>query len=354
MRTTHIRPHTAPASPDRPGTSYSTRSTIRQVEPSPDSVSDVASDRYADNTVPTLEPSFEPFPPFDISRPEDNTAHGQFYAHAPSTDPSTGAEIGIRALRRGGTPSGRTSPNKSRSSSPQKSRSQSPRKHMVCTPTLPAHQESPSSAYSVDAFERWGAPDTPSPIPLEQQSDMYAPLKIHRPSAESRKERAPVTDPGTHSRIADYMRKLQTQQGCGTAITREEEQGSEQGAKPNRRDVAPIPHIIQAMAQPGSPISTQRETLREKEREQVRHTSASRRSETSNTSVASRHSIFSTPGRDEMERKKPIIEEDEGPFAKATNMRDLEQRRRTVSEATRESGGNEGRKRLCGLRCVIM
>ncbi|KAJ8117540.1 hypothetical protein OPT61_g1290 [Boeremia exigua] len=355
MRATHIRPHTAPASPDRPGTAYSTRSTIRQVEPSPDSlIADVADDPLSG---PGL--SFEPFPPFDLSKSGDTVASHELYTHVHSTGPTTGTEAETGALRRGGTPSGRTSPQKSRSCSPRKSRSQSPRKHMVRTPTLPAHQESPSSSYSAIDSEKWDAPDTPSPIPPEQQRDVYAPLRVHRPFMEPGSEREPVVHHGTHTRIADYMRKLQTQPGCAPVSAIEGERENSQRTEPVKKVVAPIPHIIQAMAQPSNAFETlspysaaRREAAGEKE--PARHTSASRRSETSGTSVASRHSIFSTPGRDEMERKKPIVEEDEGPFAKAANMQDLEQRRRTVSEGTKVSEENDGKKRFCGLRCAVM
>ncbi|KAH6633723.1 hypothetical protein C7974DRAFT_412697 [Boeremia exigua] len=352
MRATHIRPRNARASPERPGTACSTRSTIRRVEPSPDSRDDALANSYAASETPAPGLTFEPFPPFEVSGSDNTVLNDEPYAYVSNTDPTASVE---GALRRGGTPSGRTSPRKSRSCSPQKSRSQSPRKHLVRTPTLPAHQESPSSAYSASDSEKWEAPDTPSPVSRQQQKDLYAPLKVQKPFAENgRIESGPGH--GTHARIAEYMRKLQNTRSGGTAEGAGEHVPT---SEPIQRVGAPVPHIVQAMAQPSrasvmlSPFSAAQRQA-QNDREPARHTDASRRSEASGASVASRHSIFSTPGRDEMERKKPIVEEDEGPFAKATNMQDLERKRRRVSEATEESGENEERRRFCGIRCVVM
>ncbi|KAJ4986195.1 hypothetical protein SVAN01_08348 [Stagonosporopsis vannaccii] len=374
MRATHIRPRNAPASPDRPGTAYSTRSTIRQVEPSPESLSDAFTKGFADSGTPAPEPSFEPFPHFSPSRAADTVADDARYTHIPSTEPNADAEAEAEveeeteaqaqaqpgALRRGGTPSGRTSPRKSGSSSPQKSRSQSPRKHMVRTPTLPAHQESPSSTYSASNSEKWDAPDTPSPVSREQQRQVYAPLRVHRPFASANDAGEPVLGHRTHARIADYTRKMQMQmqQRSGSVKASDPERGTTQRTGAVQRVVAPLPHIVQAMAPPNrasetlSPFSAvQRHT--QLGQEPARHTSVSRRSEASGASVASKHSIFSTPGRDEMERKKPIVEEDEGPFAKAKNVQDLERKRRTVSEGTRD-GAEEDKKKFCGMKCLVM
>ncbi|KAF1924007.1 uncharacterized protein M421DRAFT_9155 [Didymella exigua CBS 183.55] len=334
MRATHIRPRTAPASPERPGTAVSTRSTIRQVQPSPDSLINAFANGFADGGTPgpdrAPEPSFEPFPPFNSAEKED-TADDDHGTHIPSTEPT----LPNVTLRRGG------SPRKSRSYSPQKSRSESPRKHMVRTPILPVHQESPSSSYSA---ERWEVPDTPSPVTREQHKQAYAPLQVRRPIAEANREGEPAGGQGTQARIADYVRKAKKQQrGEKSKSSDAGPSRDAEGSEPTNRVVPALPHIVSAMAQPSdtrqtlSPFSVaQRRAQTNMEKGPARHTSVSRRSEASGASVASRHSIFSTPGRDEMERKKPIIEEDEGPFAKAMSVRDLEQSRRRVREGTRD------------------
>jgi hypothetical protein len=162
----------------------------------------------------------------------------------------------------------------------------------------------------------------------------------------------PTVSHGTHVRIADYMRKMK-----GARMARSLSPTKEQrkphvpepmagAAEPSRSHIV---HAMQEQTDAGSGVVGNTSPRKEP----TRHTSVSRRSETSGASVASKHSIFSTPGRDELERKKPIVEEDEGPFAKATNMQDLEQRRRKVSETTKDEGDKET-KRMCGLKCVVM
>jgi hypothetical protein len=68
-------------------------------------------------------------------------------------------------------------------------------------------------------------------------------------------------------------------------------------------------------------------------------------------SAASKHSIFSTPGRDELERKKAAIENDEGPFARAKSMIDLGEERRRVSGG---DGGEKDKRRCCWVGCAVM
>jgi len=64
----------------------------------------------------------------------------------------------------------------------------------------------------------------------------------------------------------------------------------------------------------------------------ARHVSPSEGSCVSGGTATSKRSVFSTPGRDELERKKAIVETDDGPFAKAVSMADLNERRRVVSD----------------------
>ncbi|KAH7070490.1 hypothetical protein BKA63DRAFT_579086 [Paraphoma chrysanthemicola] len=79
-------------------------------------------------------------------------------------------------------------------------------------------------------------------------------------------------------------------------------------------------------------------------------------SKVSALSATSKNSIFSTPGRDEMERKKALVEWDEGPFARAQSVMDLDEERRRISSGGGGEGG-KGRKGRglhvkCG--CVVM
>lgn len=162
---------------------------------------------------------------------------------------------------------------------------------------------------------------------------------------------------GTHVRIADYMRKMKDPRG-GRSLSPKKDVKKMPVPEGVTRSVGPTaPYIVQAMAQPldqSQTLSPFSAAQKQAGKEPARHTSVSRRSEASGASVASKHSIFSTPGRDEMERKKPIVEEDEGPFAKATNVQDLEQRRRRVSEAEKDEGDGGRKGRFCGMKCVLM
>lgn len=72
-------------------------------------------------------------------------------------------------------------------------------------------------------------------------------------------------------------------------------------------------------------------------------------------STASKNSIFSTPGRDEMERKKALVEIDEGPFARVQSMMDLDVERRRVSGKEERPEEEKSRKGVfVGCGCVVM
>lgn len=67
-------------------------------------------------------------------------------------------------------------------------------------------------------------------------------------------------------------------------------------------------------------------------------------------------STFSTPGRDEMERKKGgarAWDGDDGPFGHVKGVKDLEQSRRRISEGSRKGKGAANEK-WCRCRCAIM
>lgn len=354
MQATHVRPRTAPASPDRPSTAYSTRSTIRQVDPSPESLRDAFAQGFADTGTLAPPPSFEPFPrssPPSLTR-NNNEEHWPL-THIPSTEPASPIEAAPGNLRRSGTPSDRSSPRKSRSCSPQKCRYASPRKQLLRTPTLSAHQESPGSAYS--DLKKLDALDTPSPVSRQQKKEAYTPLQVRRLFEELNSEGEPATG---QTRVADYMHKVKTQQPSFILTPTGTPPEKIEAPQPVKRTVTPVAHIVQAMAeahtvlQDGESSSSRQGQLQI--REPNRQTSASRRSETSGASVASRHTVFSTPGRDEMERKKPIVEEDEGPFGRVKSVKELEADRRKVSGRTTDDVEKGDGKRLCGMRCAVM
>jgi hypothetical protein len=81
----------------------------------------------------------------------------------------------------------------------------------------------------------------------------------------------------------------------------------------------------------------------------ARHISISGTSNVSGGTAISKKSIFSTPGRDELERKRALVEADEGPFARVVSVADLNESRRVISgEMTMktEGGGKGVRERM--------
>ena len=160
----------------------------------------------------------------------------------------------------------------------------------------------------------------------------YAPLQVRRPFAGQGGKNGDRTEGhGTHVRIADYMRGMKTQRINRSSLPRRDQEKSGNLVALN--------------------LSIPKQSTGKDPERQV---SVSRRSEASGASVTSKHSIFSTPGRDEMERKKPVVEEDEGPFAKATSMQDLERTRRRVCEAEKRSDGGCMKGRMCSRGCIVM
>jgi hypothetical protein len=216
------------------------------------------------------------------------------------------------------------------------------------------HQEYPNSNYSDP--EKLDAPDTPSPVSRQQKKDAYTPLQVRRLFEELNSEGEPAAG---HTRVADYMRQVKMQQPSFILTPTGTPPEKIEAPQPVKRIATPVAHIVQAIAeahtvaQDGESSSSRQEQL-QISREPNRQTSASRRSQASGRSVASRHTVFSTPGRDEMERKKPIVEEDEGPFARAKSVKELEVDRRVVSGGTTDGVEKGDGKRLCGMRCAVM
>jgi hypothetical protein len=81
----------------------------------------------------------------------------------------------------------------------------------------------------------------------------------------------------------------------------------------------------------------------------ARHISISGTSNISGGTATSKKSVFSTPGRDELERKKALVEADEGPFARVVSVADLNASRRVISgemPMETEGGGKGVRERM--------
>ncbi|KAH7402341.1 hypothetical protein DE146DRAFT_631571 [Phaeosphaeria sp. MPI-PUGE-AT-0046c] len=306
---THFRPRppSAPTFPVRPSTAHST---IRAVTPSP---------------------------PHDLPRPKsahaiaspDFTAFAHYVLHADNsrvfnnTPPTTGCRSGM--LHRSGARTSRSlSPEKSKvrvkTRSPKKAR---PMSSASVLQTRDEGKEKGAIAEEDDSAstdsEDFVCPDTPTPITLEQKRRAYIPLGSKRPTPRPVSLPPPLFSTNTPP----------TSPSCAAP---------------------PIPH-----KSPRRPPSAR--------------LSISATSHITTASAASAHSIFSTPGRDELERKKALVEADDGPFGRAISVADLAAERRRVSGGTskRKDGRREGegghgerekKRRGCmdcgGVGCVVM
>jgi hypothetical protein len=227
-------------------------------------------------------------------------------------------------LRRGGATSGRSSPVKSRSRSPKKRPFSTP-------PGLSSYQESPVRKDSVDDQEQEQAmqmdqqqqepateedsdsdadgneaeaPDTPTPMTRAQKRQAYTPLRVATTTAAaSELSFLPPAPPAMSPTPAP-------------AVAR----------KPNG-----VTHVVS------------------------NRISASGASNMTAMSTASKNSIFSTPGRDEMERKKALVEVDEGPFARVQSMMDLDEERKRISSGQMEVKEEKKKERgRFGCGCMVM
>lgn len=364
------RPETARTiSPARPSTA---RSTIRAITPSPPGSLDDAP-RLQLTAPPVLtHHDLQPEPQkADCGRPKSEYERGKSSAEHMTNSRYDFGFMGSSfdspgtGMRRGGTASGRSSPVKKRA------RSHSPLKRPFPSPVLPAakvpasqEQHAAVSTWhstteddieeETDGFEQDG-PETPTPMSREQRSRAYTPLGVPAPLFSTRH--------GKRKHGVDDERETPSLQGPLTYVrqhkhTRSQPTSSDRNFKSHGRDM-----ISAARIQERVPDSTYAQTTPPVKSPSAldprRHASTSARSNVSGGTVTSKHSVFSTPGRDELERKKATIEIDEGPFARAVSVQDLDARRRQVSALSEEihyDKEKRRRKRDCGIggRCSVM
>lgn len=338
---THFHPRPASerqSSPVRPSTAHST---IRAVTPSPTVSLNEALRSDLAHLSSTGRPYSEIIPHIPATEPfatDVKTAETKVFDDTPVKAASPG-------LQHGGATPGRSSPAKLRS------RSHSPMKKPYYPPTaLDIHQESQELAHHHDPgheqetddtatveTKEHDCPDTPTPMTQAQKRQAYTPLGATPPTPSFLDEQA-QSPAQRHPSIPH--------------------RASPPHVHSSERTYKPRPNILTAQAK-------SREYHDHSLPQPVplhagRHVSVSAQSNVSGGTVASRRSVFSTPGRDELERKKALVEVDEGPFARATSVKDLDRRRRRVSivEGVEERGDwrKRGQGRSCGLRrgCAVM
>ncbi|KAJ4361794.1 hypothetical protein N0V83_010735 [Neocucurbitaria cava] len=349
---THFRPRPPTATPSSPTRPSTARSTVRAVTPSPsDSFNKVFRMQFPSSPMhgKLKSESYAPVHNEDFSGSNhskiDEEEVGRYILGA--------NDVLGPGLQRGGLASGRSSPMKARS------RSQSPKKRPYSTPTelrrrpdLSAQHRDPREELEkqgeaggnedaegsvVDQEETGDWPSTPTPVSRSQRQTAYMPLGT--PLRLFKQELEPDHE-NTRARPRQVTANASTTQQT-PPFTLPQPQQSPTHLTPALPLNQPLPRKQHATNDPS------------------RHVSVSALSNMSGGTATSKRSIFSTPGRDELERKKALVEADEGPFARAVSMQDLQQRRRRVSEGNAVavvSGGGEGqegkgarvKKRGCG------
>ncbi|KAF1935694.1 hypothetical protein EJ02DRAFT_439060 [Clathrospora elynae] len=397
---THFRPRPptpVPPSPVRPSTA---RSTIRVITPSPPpSLDEAPRLNFASSDTPENMPSRasarSKSDGFHATHVHDSGGGVQepfatYVMAAENVDFSSSPETAdLHRDGGGGGISARTSPVK------RILRSKSPRKRPYSTPTgLPSHQESPHGGQdqeqtetkdkeeghekenekegddeddASDTYTDAECPDTPTPMTTSQKRSAYFPLGIPIPYSkrESKHKDSPETVHTPSSPTPPSSKPdMSHTSGPGPTLSRKpgfdfDFRNTHTSAlaslrRPLLSSLAPSPSRHAANHALRKPVPASNLT---------RHISISAQSQSaqsniSGASAASKRSIFSTPGRDELERKMTVVKADEGPFARAVSVADLNDRRRAVS-GKMEGGDGERREkghRVCGMgfRCSVM
>lgn len=319
---THFRPRptsSAPGSPARPTTAHST---IRTVPPSPPDSRDGSCKPPVTfpGELPQIKGAQTPpqeeiatFAEYDLHKDEQVIGKTFVAKHQVTAAPKGNGSALVRR-------------------SPVKSRSKSPRKQPITTPVkAPSNQEALEKQQAAghpnistdDDITR--CPDTPTPLSRKQKRQAYLPLGMRT------KYQPKASQSHTHHDKDPQNKKAQNAYSKKT---------TQHSAPPQTK------HYHQDMAGKRTTPSTPPD----------QRISVSGHSNDTGGSAKSRHSVFSTPGRDELERKKAMVEPDQGPFGRVISMQDLDRERRRISGATvkSEKDAEKSEKRVCGLGCTVM
>jgi hypothetical protein len=291
---THFRPRPAPSpTPTSPVRPSTAHSTIRAITPSPP------------NSSATNFPLPRPKSEHALGSPQLSTFRHYILKADAGSFSNTSDDASVK-LQRGGIASGRSSPIKSGRSSPVKARSRSPTKR---EPDLPDFAESPAR--------------DDSPIPT---SPSHNPNHNHNQDDDEEPNYPPPDTPTPMTRA--QRRQAYTPLGSPGQVR-------SQLSRPSQTPLLSALNLT-------PPTDTNINRIS---------------STTSNHTSASKNSIFSTPGRDELARKKALVEVDEGPFARAKSMADLREERARVGSGEEIEENRDGKKRglkRLGCGCVVM
>ncbi|CAO2653170.1 Nn.00g025810.m01.CDS01 [Neocucurbitaria sp. VM-36] len=352
---THFRPRPPAATPSSPVRPSTARSTVRAVTPSPpDSLNKASNLQFPSKDMyeKTKSEGFLHVQNGGLggSRRQDNGEEADFTTYFLGA-----AEVPGSSLQRGGIASERYPPVKARS------RARSPKKRPSSMPTElllhrdlsiqdqklqeePRHHDEPGEKEDMERNDDlegnadW--PDTPTPVSRSQQRAAYMSLGAPLPlfTHESKPD---LENP--HVRFCPVNSITTTRQTSApppsTQLTPPFPLPQQQRYSAHLTAHLPLHQPVpQKCCSPNDPS---------------RHISLSAQSNVSGGTAVSKRSIFSIPGRDELERKKALVEADEGPFARAVSVQDLQARRRRISEGKgvgkEGEGMGERTRRGCGI-----
>ncbi|KAI4954497.1 hypothetical protein J4E91_002210 [Alternaria rosae] len=392
---THFRPRATtpgPPSPTRPSTA---RSTIRAISPSPPSSLNEASRQDSATTGSPIVDT-QGTPASANVRPKSDGyqrayVHGSGHEETDFANYTTTAGNGnvgsspanITAnvtIKRGGGMMTRRSPVK------RGSRSTSPKKRPYSTPTeLSSHRESTSrDQHDMTAAGPQDEETQTAPAPKLEFFDSFDDQPSYGSGAFNTDH--PQIYVGPEDKLMAFYTQTERRKMRERALARAAQPemalpGSQTGYATTSDHPANDALVMQQplreedirarmhLAPPQQAMeSSPRKSVSEATGNVAWHVSPSESSYVSGGTVTSKRSVFSTPGRDELERKKAVVETDDGPFAKAVSMADLDERRRVVSEEgaqgtqTIEDLEAEGRpkkkkeSRTCGMGigCNVM
>lgn len=384
---THFHPRPSTSAPQSPVCPGSARPTIRAITPSPPhgssnpmSKSCSELEKPSHTSQGAAEHLFMRPKSVEMLQKHDQIRHAQQGFQGEKVDAN------MPGLRRGGAVAGRKSPVKRRhQSKSQRSRPYSTPPATSLRRRMPIgdrkdSKDEESGAIKQDASKQTqhldnndidifaACPDTPTPMTASQRRFAYLPLGTPTPaissqSASEPRSRTHTAPPRTKSapilasnrnrhtstsrtRNPQPSHTWKTQGQHGTRVAQPNHPNPEANVAPKLSRSHQHLHILSAPTAPqrtktpGPPptVPLARKPL----------------SATSNISIHTAHShshrsVFSTLGRDELERKKAVVEEDEGPFGAAGSVAELDGARRSVG-----SGGGGGG--MCGGRgcCGVM
>ncbi|EUC45363.1 hypothetical protein COCMIDRAFT_26478 [Bipolaris oryzae ATCC 44560] len=395
---THFHPRPSTSAPQSPVCPGSARPTIRAITPSPPhGLSNPMSKSCSELEKPSqasqgaAEHLFMRPKSVEMLQKNVQTRHAQQGFQGDEVDTN------VPVLRRGGAVAGRKSPVKRRHPSksqrikPYSTPSAASLRHRILMGDRKDGKEEESGAIKQDASKQpkhhdhndidifAACPDTPTPMTASQKRFAYLPLGTPTPTVYSqsaskprsrtnaapRTKSAPILASNRNRQTSNLghgkphpIHATRTLNHSGTRLgqrsqANDETQDPSKVAPKHSHSHRPLHVIQQQPNQPSAPVPA---IKRARAPGPAPTIPLPRKplSATSNISIhtaRSHRSVFSTLGRDELERKKAVVEEDEGPFGAVGSVAELDGARRSVSSGKDggEKGGMCGGKGCCGV-----